>query len=79
MIDTYQRLIFIETQHNILQHAASDLAIAKQLLEQIQDKGRQKTLGELLKARESELAALGLPNGIRTSAEPDSSKGATTS
>jgi hypothetical protein len=61
MIDTYLRLIRIETQQKILQHAASDLAIAEQLLEQIQDKGRRETLGELLKARESELAALGLP------------------
>ena len=60
MIDTYQRLIRIETQQKILEHAASDLAIAKQLLEQIQDKGRREILGELLKARESELAALGL-------------------
>jgi hypothetical protein len=79
MIDTYQRLIVIETQQKILQHAASDLAIAEQLLEQIQDKGRQKTLEELLKARKSELAALGLPEGIRPSAEPDSSKAARTS
>jgi hypothetical protein len=77
--DTYLRLIHIETQHKILQHAASDLAEAKKRLEQIQDKGRRESLGELLKARESELAALALPEGIRTSAEPDPSKGVTTS
>jgi hypothetical protein len=63
MIDTYQRLISIETQQKILQHAASDLAIAEQLLEQIQGKGRREWAGELLKARESELAALGLTKG----------------
>jgi hypothetical protein len=63
MIDTYQRLISIEAQQKILQHAGSDFAIAEQLLEQIQDKGRRETLGELLKARQSELAALGLPKG----------------
>ena len=75
MIDTYQRLIRIETQQKILQHAESDLAIAEQLLEQIQDKERRETAGELLKRCGSELAALGLPNkGIRPSAEPDSSK-----
>jgi tetratricopeptide (TPR) repeat protein len=60
IIDTYQRLIRIETQHEILQHATSDLAIAEKWLEQVQDKGRRKTLGEVLKARESELAGLGL-------------------
>ena len=58
MIDTYQRLIYIETQQKISQHAASDLAIAKQLFEQIQDKGRRETMGEHLKARESELIAM---------------------
>jgi hypothetical protein len=63
MIDTYQRLISIETQQKILHHAASDLAIAEQLLEQIQGKGRREWAGELLKARESELAALGLTKG----------------
>ena len=63
MIDTYQRLIYIETQQKISQHAASNLAIAKRLFEQIQDKGRQETMGELLKARESELAALNLIKG----------------
>ena len=63
MIDTYQRLISIETQQKILQHAASDFDIAEQLLEQIQNKGRREMLGELLKARESELAALGLTQG----------------
>jgi tetratricopeptide (TPR) repeat protein len=61
MIDTYQRLISIEAQQKILQHAASDLAIAEQLLEQIQGKGRREWAGDVLKARESELAALGLP------------------
>jgi tetratricopeptide (TPR) repeat protein len=60
MIDSYQRLIRIETQHRILQHAASDYAVAEQLLEQLQDKDRRERAGELLKARESELAALGL-------------------
>ena len=60
MIDTYQRLIEMETKQRILQHSASDLVIAKQILEQIQDKGRRKMSEELLKARESELAALGL-------------------
>jgi hypothetical protein len=64
MTDTYLRLIHIETQHKILQHAASDLAEAKKRLDQIQDKGRRESLGELLKARESELAALGLPKDI---------------
>ena len=58
MIDTYQRLIYIETQQKLSQHAASDLAIAKQLFEQIQDKGRRETMGEHLKARESELIAM---------------------
>jgi hypothetical protein len=61
MIDTYQRLIRIETQHEILQHAASDLAIAEKWFGQVQDKGRRKALGEVLKARE--LVALGLRNG----------------
>jgi hypothetical protein len=60
MIDCYQRLIQIETRHKILQHAASDHAIAEQLLEQIQDKGRRETMGELLEALKSEMAALGL-------------------
>ncbi len=68
MIDTYQRLIRIETQHSIMKHAASDLADAEQLFEQIQDKGRREILGELLKARESDLAALGLTKGIQPSA-----------
>jgi hypothetical protein len=63
MADTYQRLIYIETQHKIYQHAASDFAIAEQLLEQIQDKGRRKTMKEYLKARKSELAALDLIKG----------------
>ena len=63
MADTYQRLIYIETQHKIYQHAASDFAIAEQLLEQIQDKGRRKTMEEYLKARKSELAALDLIKG----------------
>jgi hypothetical protein len=68
MIDTYHRLIRIEIQHSMMEHAASDLADAEQLFEQIQDKGRREILGELLKARESDLAALGLTKGIQPSA-----------
>jgi hypothetical protein len=63
MADTYQRLIYIETQQKISQHAASDLAIAKQLFEQIQNKERRVTMGEYLKARESELAAFDVIKG----------------
>jgi hypothetical protein len=69
MIDTYQRLIGIEIHNGILQYAASDYAFAKQLLEQVQ--GRRESAEELLKVRESELAALGVITEGHPAVRPD--------